>query len=166
MISGHNMKNTFLSLIILAITATSVSVSAATLDFSKSLTIGSGPKTVVEFTDPDCPYCRKASKYFDGRSNLTRHIFFNPLPRHPKAKEKVQYILSQMDRATAYRDVMSGKMDSVAKFEGINPAGIKMQEEQLEIVKKQKFDSTPTFMINGRIIVGFDVKKIEEALGN
>ena len=138
---------------------------AADLDFSKSITIGSGAKTVVEFTDPDCPYCRKASKYFDGRSDVTRHVFFYPLPRHPKAKDKAQYALSQMDRATAYRDIMSGKMDAVQKFEGITQKGIKDQEDQLETAKRQKVDSTPTFIINGRIIVGFDQKKIEEALG-
>ncbi len=137
---------------------------ATNLDLGKSITIGSGSKTVIEFTDPDCPYCRKASKYFDGRSDVTRHVFFYPLPRHMKAKEKAQYILSQMDRGTAYREVMSGRMDSVSKFEGITPKGIKLQEEQLEIAKKHKIDSTPTFMISGRIIVGFDQKKIEEAL--
>jgi thiol:disulfide interchange protein DsbC len=138
---------------------------AAGLDFSKALTIGNGSHTVVEFTDPDCPYCRKASKYFEGRSDVTRQVFFYPLPRHPKAKEKAQFVLSQMDRASAYRDVMSGKMDTVKKFDGITVKGIKLQEEQLELAKKQKIDSTPTFIINGRIIVGFDQKKIEEVLG-
>lgn len=138
---------------------------AAGLDFAKAITIGSGAKTVVEFTDPDCPYCRKASKYFEGRNDVTRHVFFTPLPRHPKAKEKAQYVLSQLDRAAAYREVMSGKLDTVKKFEGITAKGIKLQEEQLETAKKQKVDSTPTFIINGRIIVGFDQKKIEEALG-
>jgi protein-disulfide isomerase len=46
-----------------------------------------------------------------------------------------------------------------------SPEGILLQGEQLEIAKKHKVDSTPTFIINGRIIVGFDQKKIEEALG-
>jgi thiol:disulfide interchange protein DsbC len=159
------MKNIILVLLFLAVAAVSKPADATNLDFSKSITIGSGPKTVVEFTDPDCPYCRNASKYFEGRSDITRHVFFYPLPRHPKAKEKAQYILSQMDHAKAYREIMSGKMDSVLKFEGITPNGIKLQEEQFETAKKQKVDSTPTFIINGRIIVGFDQKKIEEALG-
>lgn len=159
------MKNIVLLLLFLTVVAASKPADATTLDFGKSITIGSGPKEVVEFTDPDCPYCRKASKYFDGRIDVTRHVFFYPLPRHPKAKEKAQYILSQMDRATAYRDVMSGKMDSVQKFEGITAKGIKLQEEQFEAARRQKVDSTPTFLINGRIIVGFDQKKIEEALG-
>ncbi|HEY5523447.1 MAG TPA: thioredoxin fold domain-containing protein [Desulfuromonadaceae bacterium] len=159
------MKKIILLLLFLTVAAASKPADATTLDFGKSITIGNGPKEVVEFTDPDCPYCRKASKYFDGRSDVTRHVFFYPLPRHPKAKEKVQYILSQMDRATAYREVMSGKMDSVLKFEGITAKGIKLQEEQVETARRQKVDSTPTFLINGRIIVGFDQKKIEEALG-
>ncbi len=159
------MKKIILLLLLLAVVIASKPADADTLDFSKSITIGNGPKTVVEFTDPDCPYCRKAAKYFGGRSDVTRHVFFYPLPSHPKAKEKAQYVLSQMDRATAYHGVMSGRMDSLLTFEGITAAGIKLQGEQLEIAQKHKVDSTPTFLINGRIIVGFDQKKIEEALG-
>lgn len=159
------MKRNILLLLFMAVAAASNPADAATLDFGKSITLGSGPKTVVEFTDPDCPFCRKASKYFEGRRDVTRHVFFYPLPRHPKAKEKVRYILSQMDRAAAYREVMSGRMDAVAKLEGITQTGIKLQEEQFEAARSQKVDSTPTFLINGRIIEGFDLKKIEEALG-
>lgn len=159
------MNKIILLLLFLTVTTVSKPADATNLDFDKSITIGSGPKTVVEFTDPDCPYCRKASKYFDGRNDVTRHVFFYPLPRHPKAKEKAQYILSQLNRSTAYREVMAGKMDSVQKFEGITAKGIKLQEEQFETARRQKVDSTPTFLINGRIIVGFDQKKIEEALG-
>lgn len=160
------MRVVLLLLILFTITINCQQACGADLDLGKSITIGSGPKTVIEFTDPDCPFCRKASKYFEERSDVTRHVFFYPLPRHLRAKEKAQFILSQMDRASAYREVMSGRMDSVGKFEGITPKGIRLQEEQLEIAKKHKVDSTPTFMISGRIIVGFDLKKIEEALGS
>jgi len=137
---------------------------ATTIDFGKAITIGSGPKQVVEFTDPDCPYCRKASKYFEGRSDVTRYVFFYPLPSHPKSKEKVRYILSQQDKAKAYHMIMSGALDRIQHFEA-TASGIKLQEEQLEIARKHKVDSTPTFLINGRIIEGFDLKKIEDALG-
>lgn len=152
-------------LMLLTVTLYYHPASAADLDVSKSITIGSGPKTVIEFTDPDCPFCRKASKYFEGRSDVTRHVFFYPLAMHPKAKEKVQYALSQMDRPTAYQTVMSGKMDAVQKIEGITAPGVKLQEEHLEIAKKYRVNATPTFMISGRIIEGFDLRRIEEALG-
>jgi thiol:disulfide interchange protein DsbC len=159
------MKRIVLLLLFLTVTAAYKMSDASDLDFGKSVTIGSGPKTVVEFTDPDCQFCRKASKYFESRRDVTRHVFFYPLPMHPKAKEKAQYILSQVDSTTAYREIMSGKMDSVQKFEGITPSGIILQKEQFETARKMKVNSTPTFLINGRIIVGFDQKKIEEALG-
>lgn len=158
------MKNIILILLLLAVAATSKPADAATIDFGKAITIGSGPKEVVEFTDPDCPYCRKASKYFEGRNDVTRYVFFYPLPSHPKAKEKVRYILSQQDKAKAYHMIMSGALDRSPHFKS-TPGGIKLQKEQLEIARKHKVDSTPTFLINGRIIEGFDLKKIEEALG-
>lgn len=154
-----------LLLVLLCVTLFYHPAIAGDQDFSKSITIGNGPKTVVEFTDPDCPFCRKASTYFDRRSDVTRHVFFYPLPRHLKAKEKVRFILSMPDKAKAYHDVMSGRMDATPQLAS-TPEGVKLQEEQLEIAKKHKVDSTPTFVINGRIIVGFDQKKIEEALGN
>ncbi len=141
-----------------------VAASAADIDTSKAITIGSGPKTVFEFTDPDCPFCRKASKYFEGRPDVTRHIFFYPLPRHSRAKEKARFILSMPDKAKAYHDVMSGRMDAAPQLASTRE-GIILQEEQLNVAKKHKVSATPTFMINGRIIEGFDVKKIEEALG-
>lgn len=134
------------------------------IDFSKAIQIGSGPKTVVEFTDPDCPFCRKASTYFDSRPDVTRYVFFKPLPRHPRAKEKARFILSMTDKVKAYHDIMSGRMDSAPELPA-TPEGIRLQEEQFEIAKRAKVSATPTFMINGRIIEGFDVKKIEAALG-
>jgi thiol:disulfide interchange protein DsbC len=153
-----------ISLILLAATFFCHPAIAADLDLSKSITIGSGPKTVIEFTDPDCPFCRKASSYFDGRNDVTRHVFFYPLPRHPRAKEKARFVLSMPDKAKAYHDVMSGKMDAAPPLASTQE-GIKLQEEHLEIAKKNKIDATPSFMINGRIIIGFDKDKIEEALG-
>ena len=158
------MKKIMLLLLLLAITSTAELSVATTLDFSKSVTIGNGPKIVVEFTDPDCPFCRKAATYFEGRSDITRHVFFYPLQRHRDAKEKAQYILSQPDMAKAYHFTMSGALDRRPNLE-TTPRGIKLQEEQLEIAKNHKVSSTPTFLINGRIIEGFDLKKIEEALG-
>ena len=151
-------------ILVLCLTACIGQASAAGIDTSKAITIGGGAKTVFEFTDPDCPFCRKASQYFDGRPDVTRHVFFYPLRNHPRAKEKARFILSLPDKAKAYHDVMSGRMDAAPPLAS-TPEGIKLQEEQLEIAKKYKVDSTPTFMINGRIIEGFDVKKIEEALG-
>jgi thiol:disulfide interchange protein DsbC len=159
------MKLKFLLLfIIVGLTMCLGTALAAGIDTEKSIKIGNGPQEVFEFTDPDCPFCRKAATYFEGRHDLTRHIFLFPLRNHPRAKEKARFILSMPDKAKAYHDVMAGRMDSAPPLAS-TPKGTTLQKEQMAIAKKFKVDSTPTFMINGRIIVGFDLKKIEEALG-
>jgi thiol:disulfide interchange protein DsbC len=61
--------------------------------------------------------------------------------------------------------MMAGRFDNVAKLPGITEAGIKFQEEQMEIAKKAKVNATPTFIVNGRVFEGLDQNKIEEALG-
>lgn len=136
------------------------------LDLSKALVIGHGPKTVIEFTDPDCPFCRKAAAYFANRPDVTKYVFFMPLAKHPEAKRKVQYILSHSNKAKAYHEVMAGRLDSAdTRTLPVTARGIKLQEQQQEIASKMKINATPTFMINGRIIEGADLVKIEEALG-
>lgn len=153
-----------LMLLLVLVCLGSIPAIADDLDISKAIVIGSGPKIVYEFTDPDCPFCRKASSYFDTRPDLKRYVFFYPLARHPRAREKARFVLSMPDKSRAYHDVMSGKMDSAPPL-AATPEGIRLQEEHREIARKNKVSSTPTFMINGRIIEGFDLKKIEAALG-
>ena len=139
-------------------------LSASEIDLSKAVRIGSGSKTVIEFTDPDCPFCRQASRYLDGRSDVTRYVFFAPLDSHPKAKEKVRFILSQKDKARAYHDVMAGDKDN-AKTLRATEQGAKLQREHSEIASRLGVKSMPTFMVFGRIIVGFDEQEFREILG-
>jgi len=61
---------------------------------------------------------------------------------------------------------MSGKLDgSDVRKLPVTPRGVKLQEQQQEIAKKAGIDATPTFMLFGRIIEGFDLVKIEALLG-
>ena len=136
----------------------------ARMDLNKALKIGSGKTVVIEFTDPDCPYCRKGAAFFRDRRDVTRYIFFTPLPMHPHAREKAQFILSSADPAKAYEEAMSGGLDN-RKLTGITAAGMQLLKEQMSIAREAKAESTPTYIICGRIIQGFDQRKIEEALG-
>lgn len=139
---------------------------ADSLDLSKALVIGNGPKTVIEFTDPDCPYCRKAAAYFAKRKDVTSYIFFTPLAKHPQAKRKAQYILSHKNQLQAYHEVMNGRHDRVTADKlAVTAKGITRLEQQQTIAKALKIDATPTFMVFGRIVEGFDLTRIEELLG-
>lgn len=163
---NHQRRSLFSCLLFATLFMLPVLADASGLDLSKALVIGNGPKTVIEFTDPDCPFCRKAASYFSNRTDVTKYVFFIPLAKHPEAKRKAQYILSHQHRAKAYYEVMTGRLDNtdVRKLP-ITAKGSKLQEQQQEIAKTAGIDATPTFMLFGRIIEGFDRVKIEELLG-
>jgi len=148
---------------LLPVVIATMALAAEGIDFDKALKIGSGRTTVIEFTDPDCPYCRKAYQYFLTRTDVTLYIYFNPLASHQHAREKAQYILSSDDRERAYAEVMAGLFDSVSPS-GITEKGKKLLDEQAAIAKKLGINEVPVFMISGRIVKGFDQKKMEQLL--
>ncbi len=148
---------------LLMIVLTAASAWGETLNLDKALKIGTGKTTIIEFTDPDCPYCRKAYQYFLTRPDVTLYIFFNPLSSHQNARQKAQYILSSDDRERAYAEVMSALFDTTPP-EGVNDKGKRLLEEQMAIAQKMGIMEVPVFMIYGRIIKGFDRGKIEAIL--
>lgn len=143
-----------------------VDYAQADIDLSPAVVIGNGPQKVIEFTDPDCPFCRKASAYFNNRRDVTRYVFFVPLPMHPHARQRAGYILSGNDKAHRYHVVMGGGVDQRNSATlPVTQAGRALLAKQQAVAKKAGVNATPTFMIMGRIIEGFDLPKIEELLG-
>ena len=131
-----------------------------TLPLEKALKIGNGPKKVIEFTDPDCPYCRKVDNFLSKRTDVTRYVYFVPLRRiHPDAEKKARYILSQSDKDKAFRDVFEGVLDG-------KPISIAdgAQEQQLEEMEKIAAGlgvrGTPALWIEGAHVNGADIQRI------
>jgi thiol:disulfide interchange protein DsbC len=138
------------------------------LPLDKAVKIGSGPHTVIEITDPDCPFCRKASEYFAKRNDVTRYVFFYPISAlHPNAEAKVRYILCAKDRAKAYEEAMTGKLDDM-KFTSCDDAAaaelFKTHKETGEKVGGARI-GTPLFMIDGQVVNGANIPQIEKILG-
>ena len=132
------------------------------LPLDTAVKVGKGPKKVIEFTDPDCPYCRRASEALKDRTDITRYVFLTPLA-HPNAINKVHYILSAKDQEAAYHEMMSGKPlpDPKASFS----MEVKIQaQEYMNIARSMGIDGTPTFFINGQQVVGADMEKIDALL--
>lgn len=131
------------------------------LPLDKAVKVGNGPKKVIEFTDPDCPYCRRASEALKGRTDITRYVFLTPMA-HPNAITKVHYVLSAKDQEKAYHEMMEGKPV---------PAGTEYSKEvkaqaaeHLDLARTLGVDGTPTFYINGQQVVGADMEKINGLL--
>jgi thiol:disulfide interchange protein DsbC len=132
------------------------------LPLDKAVKIGSGPKTVVEFTDPDCPYCRTASEFLRNRRDVTRYVFLSPFA-HPQAVTKVHHILAASDQAKAYEEMMQGK--PVPSGETPASEAVKaLAAQHMELARSIGVQGTPTFFISGSMVVGADIQKIEGLL--
>jgi thiol:disulfide interchange protein DsbC len=132
----------------------------------KALRIGAGPHQVIEITDPDCTYCRRASSYLSGRNDVTRHIFFFPLAMHPNAEAKVRQIFCAEDRGKAYEEAMTGKLDDM-KFTPCKTAAVEgLIKNHREIADRVGVAGTPLFLIDGQVVYGADIPRIERILGS
>ncbi|GFO56927.1 protein disulfide-isomerase [Geomonas sp. Red276] len=132
------------------------------LPLDKAVKVGDGKKTVIEFTDPDCPYCRKAYEYFTKRNDVTQYIFFSPLA-HPQAITKVEYILGADNKVQAYDSMMLGQ-EIPAGAKPPTEAVKALAQEHLALARKMGVQGTPTFYINGQQVVGADTKRFDELL--
>lgn len=139
------------------------------LPLEKALKIGNGPHTVIEITDPDCPFCRKASDFFSKRNDVTRHIFFYPIPSlHPNAEAKILQILCAKDRAKAYEEAMAGKLDDMKFTPCKNEEADNLLKTHKEIGDRVGVagTGTPLFLINGQVVNGANIPVIEKILGD
>jgi thiol:disulfide interchange protein DsbC len=132
----------------------------------KAIRVGRGPHKVIEITDPDCPYCRRASAFLSERNDVTRHIFFFPLAMHPNAEAKVRQIFCAEDRGKAYEEAMTGKLDDM-KFTPCKTAAVEdLLKAHREIGDRVGVTGTPLFLIDGQVILGADIPRMEKILGS
>lgn len=135
------------------------------IPLEKAVRIGGGPHQIIEITDPDCPYCRKASAFLSARNDVTRHVFFFPLPMHPNAEAKVRQIFCAEDRAKVYEETMAGKLDDM-KFTPCKTAAVEeLLKAHREIVERVGVTATPLFLIDGQVVFGADIPRMEKLLG-
>ena len=147
-----------------ALTNESLGKTLSKLPLDKAITVGKGPVQVIEITDPECPFCRRASVWLDGRSDVTRKIFFAPLA-HPHAIEKVKVILAAKDPEAEYHAYMHGEHDKDAAVPVVtDEKAITMAEEHLKLANDAKVSGTPTFYINGTVVVGADTEGLKKAI--
>jgi len=135
------------------------------IPLDKAIIIGTGKNKVIEFSDPDCPYCRKAALYFKDK-NVTKYVYLIPIPQlHPKAEEKTKYILAAGDRAKAYYEVMSGAKDKDdLSNQKVSKEANDLYQYQQNIGSRVGINGTPVFWINGKYVPGANMKMFDALL--
>jgi thiol:disulfide interchange protein DsbC len=134
------------------------------LPLDKAVKIGNGKTVIIEFTDPDCPFCRKSYDFLKNRSDITHYVFLTPLA-HPAAITKVYYILNAEDKVKAYNEMFEGR-NAVQPASGYSEQVKKLAQEHINLARMIGVTGTPTSFINGKQIVGADIPQIEKLLND
>lgn len=122
---------------------------------------GDGSRKLAVFSDPDCPYCKKAEVELNKLDNVTVYNFAYPLPMHPDAGRKAILVWCSKDRAKAWQDLMLRGIVPTGKADCKNPI-----EDNLALGEKLRIDGTPAMIFpNGKRIPGYvDATRLEAML--
>lgn len=135
------------------------------LDTSKALAIGpADAPTVIEFTDPDCPYCRALDRFWAAKAaegKPVRRLIFFVSGIHPEAAAKAEHILCSPDKAAAFKAIYAGVApDSLRTC----PDGAAKVRSDSEAVARMGVSGTPTIIADGKLISGFQQAELETFL--
>ncbi len=144
----------------------------ADLDVSAALSIGTGVVEIIEFTDTDCPFCQRFNRWITAKNDaykekhnkdlFTRKIVLTPIDQlHPNAHKEAVHILCQSPEN--YEVAITQTLESKISFADMDPCqrGKDLLIEHREIAKEFGVSATPTLVINGQIIQGFNQQKLE-----
>jgi thiol:disulfide interchange protein DsbC len=112
---------------------------------------GSGQRKIAVFSDPDCPYCKKAEAEFAKLDNVTIYTFLYPLAFHQDAARKSKLVWCSKDRSQAWLDLMLKGQVPDGKATCDDPI-----DENLALGAKLRVEGTPAIILaNGKRIPGF-----------
>lgn len=120
-----------------------------------------GAPEVIEFTDPDCPYCQALERFWEAKAAegrpVRRRVYFVS-GMHPKAAALAEHILCSPDQQAAFMQVYSGsRPDALGKCS----SGAEKVKRDMAAVHGVGIAATPTIIINGRVISGFQQAELE-----
>jgi len=138
----------------------------ASIPLESAIKIGDGEHTVIEFADPDCPFCRKGSEFFNKRTDVTRYIYLFPLSIHPNARKKSLYILASNDPASMYEKAMNGELDGseLEIARNSETEAKKKLDEHMRVASLLGVKGTPRYWVDGVSVSGANIKKLEALL--
>ena len=135
------------------------------IDPAKALAIGpAGAPTVIEFTDPDCPYCRALDRFWAAKAaegKPVRRLIFFVSGIHADAAAKAEHILCSPDPAAAFEKLYAGAAPKVLATCAAGKAKVAVHAAT---VTQLGIGGTPTVIVDGRIVSGFRQDELEAFL--
>lgn len=137
------------------------------LPLNKALRLGTGKHAVVEFTDIDCPFCRKIEEYFEKRDDVTRYVFLLPLDSlHPDSRKKSLKVLCSENMAGAYKDAMKGAYDGKDIAICDDKEVVKLLEEHKAMAGSLGIQGTPALWVDTAPVMGANIPLIDQLLSS
>ncbi len=135
------------------------------VDPADALVIGpAGAPQVIEFTDPDCPYCQALERFWKTKAaegkKVQRLIYFVS-GIHPEAAAKAEHILCSPDKEVAFRSVYAGARPATLLKCAAGEAKVK---KDAQTVQHMGVTGTPTLFVGGKLISGFQQAELEAFL--
>ena len=135
------------------------------IDPAGALVIGpAGAPQVIEFTDPDCPYCHALDRFWAAKAaegkQVQRLIYFVS-GIHPEAAAKAEHILCSPDKVAAFKAIYAGARP--AALLKCDAGRDKVLKDALA-TKKMGVSGTPTLFVDGKLISGFQQAELEAFL--
>lgn len=111
---------------------------------------GNGKRTLVIFSDPDCPHCRQLEHDIAKLTDITLHTFLLPIASlHPEARGKAIAVWCASDPIAAWHALMR-KGESVASKPCDHPV-----DRNIELAERLGISATPTLVAaDGRVRAG------------
>jgi thiol:disulfide interchange protein DsbC len=137
------------------------------LPLDKAIKIGNGTKTIIEISDPTCPFCRRAHETLKDHKDITKYVFFLPIHGEQSLKG-IAYILCSSNPAQKYDEVYNGKADN--QIENFTPTPdcqqkvVNIINEHVKIAQTLQVKGTPYFIINKKPVEGANIPLIEKLL--
>lgn len=135
------------------------------IDPAKAFAIGpANAPTVIEFTDPSCPYCMALERFWEAKAaegKPVRRLVYFVSVIHPDAASKAEHILCSPDPQAELKAVYSGRVPATLRQ---CTEGRKKVEEDAKIVSSVGISGTPTVIVDGKVLTGFQQAELEAFL--
>jgi thiol:disulfide interchange protein DsbC len=111
---------------------------------------GNGARTLVIFSDPDCPYCKKLESEIAPLTNVTIHTFLMPIASlHPQAQAKAISVWCAPNRIEAWHALMRRDQNVPGKT-CVHPI-----DRNIALAERLGISGTPTLVAaDGRVLAG------------
>jgi thiol:disulfide interchange protein DsbC len=137
----------------------------ALIDPAKALAIGpAGAPTVIEFTDPECPYCRALEKFWNAKAaegKPVRQLVYFVTSIHPGSAAKAEHILCSPDRERAFHALYAGAAPDKLLTCASGQAKI---AADAALTSQIGVSGTPTLIVDGKLVAGFQQGELEQFL--